>query len=175
MFEQAPAPEPVKAAGPVAADTSLGDTGSPAAAAAAAASSRFAYDTLNAPPPAASSSSAASSVQRGKDGHLVLGGSNDDFFKVGHGAHACHWGGGACWMPLRAECTHPTGAAAAFRVEYVCKRALAAACRWFAHPSCVFVCRRTPSPPTSKTAAGATAGPVAPLPACPWGGRSRSP
>eukprot|EP00775_Hariotina_reticulata_P003211 gene3211-3488_t len=40
--------------------------------------SRFAYDTITQTPAATSS---ASNVQRGKDGHLTLGLSNDDFFK----------------------------------------------------------------------------------------------
>lgn len=78
LFEQPPAaPEPVKPAAPVeaAADTASTQPSS-------SASSRFAYDTLTAPSaPSSSSTAAASAAQRGKDGHLTLGLSNDDFFR----------------------------------------------------------------------------------------------
>ncbi|WIA20100.1 hypothetical protein OEZ85_005957 [Tetradesmus obliquus] len=75
LFEQQPAaPEPVKPL-PVAAAVA-------AVAEKPAAASRFAYDTLTAAPAASSSAAAAANpMQRGKDGHLTLGLSNDDFFK----------------------------------------------------------------------------------------------
>lgn len=80
LFEQAPAaPEPTPAAPVV--EAAAAET-----AAQTSTSSRFAYDTLSAPPsaPAGGSSGGAaggSAMQRGKDGHLTLGLSNDDFFK----------------------------------------------------------------------------------------------
>ncbi|KAF6255454.1 hypothetical protein COO60DRAFT_1627545 [Scenedesmus sp. NREL 46B-D3] len=77
LFEQAPAaPEPVKPPPIVAAVQQEAEQ--------PAASSRFSYDTLTAAPAASSSSSSAAAnnpMQRGKDGHLTLGLSNDDFFK----------------------------------------------------------------------------------------------
>jgi ADP-ribosylation factor GTPase-activating protein 2/3 len=79
LFEQAPAaPEP-KPAAPVV-EAAAAETATQTST-----SSRFAYDTLAAPsaPGGGSSGGAAggSAVQRGKDGHLTLGLSNDDFFK----------------------------------------------------------------------------------------------
>lgn len=78
LFEQAPAaPEPPKPAPVVepAAETATQTS----------TSSRFAYDTLTAAPSTGGSGGGAaaanSAVQRGKDGHLTLGLSNDDFFK----------------------------------------------------------------------------------------------
>ncbi|GLI64857.1 hypothetical protein VaNZ11_008242 [Volvox africanus] len=81
IFAQAPAPEPAKpepgAAGPAAAASSSG----------AAAGSRFAYDTLTADAPG---------LQRGKDGHLTIGGgSGTDFFAAPAPRPANRSGGGA--------------------------------------------------------------------------------
>ncbi|KXZ44602.1 hypothetical protein GPECTOR_65g220 [Gonium pectorale] len=97
IYAQAPAAEPPKpepgsvgsgAAGPSGASTS--------AAAAAPAASRFAYDTLTAEPPG---------VQRGKDGHLTIGGggagSGTDFFAAAASRPSNRSGGGA--PPKQAE------------------------------------------------------------------------
>jgi ADP-ribosylation factor GTPase-activating protein 2/3 len=80
LFEQAPAaPEPVAIA-PVAAAAAASPE---PASSGPSASSRFAYDSLATPaaPTPGSSSSSAAPQARGKDGHLTLGLSNDDFFK----------------------------------------------------------------------------------------------
>jgi hypothetical protein len=77
LFEQAPA-EPPQAPEPEV--LPVASSSDAAGAAAPAASSRFAYDTLTAP--TASAAAAAEVPKRGKDGHLTLGLSNDDFFKV---------------------------------------------------------------------------------------------
>lgn len=108
LFEQPPAaPEPPKPAAPTpeaAAAEAAAQAGS------SSASSRFAYDTLTAAPSAAGSSGGVgggdSAVQRGKDGHLTLGLSNDDFFRdplsnkglggrPGSGQYGGYGGGGA--------------------------------------------------------------------------------
>ncbi|GFH18901.1 Arf-GAP domain-containing protein [Haematococcus lacustris] len=68
MFDQAPAPEPVKAPTVAAGTVPAADIAS-----AKAPVSRFAYDTLTAAEP-------ASTVQRGKDGHLTLNTKGGDFF-----------------------------------------------------------------------------------------------
>ncbi|KAL6753163.1 hypothetical protein V8C86DRAFT_2733924 [Haematococcus lacustris] len=68
MFDQAPAPEPVKAPTVAAGAVPAADMAS-----AKAPVSRFAYDTLTAAEP-------ASTVQRGKDGHLTLNTKGGDFF-----------------------------------------------------------------------------------------------
>ncbi|MEW5300195.1 MAG: hypothetical protein WDW38_003035 [Sanguina aurantia] len=67
LFEQAPAPEPIKVDPSTVAPAPVG-SGSVSAAA-----SRFSYDTLNTEPVA------AAPVQRGKDGHLTLNTGNDFF------------------------------------------------------------------------------------------------
>ena len=80
MFEQEPSAEPVKPAEPGMSDL-VGTEGGNSTTGPAA-SSRFAYDALTAAPPASSNGGSSAAMQRGKDGHLVLGRSNDDFFKV---------------------------------------------------------------------------------------------
>jgi ADP-ribosylation factor GTPase-activating protein 2/3 len=82
LFEQAPAaPEPVKQAAPV--EAAAADARGAAQASGASTSSRFAYDALNAAPSpgAAGAAAAGAAAARGKDGHLTLGLSNDDFFR----------------------------------------------------------------------------------------------
>lgn len=80
VFEQPPAPEPVA----VVADAAVkpGDLGA-APTPVAAVTSRFAYDTLAQEKEKVPEKAPA---QRGKDGHLTLGLSNDDFFKNPLGA-----------------------------------------------------------------------------------------
>ncbi|GFR50517.1 hypothetical protein Agub_g12785 [Astrephomene gubernaculifera] len=87
IFAQAPAPEPVKPE-PAAQATSLpGSSGAASSSTGAAAGSRFAYDTLNAEAPA---------LQRGKDGHLTIGGAGgSDFFAAAPARPANRSGGGA--------------------------------------------------------------------------------
>jgi ADP-ribosylation factor GTPase-activating protein 2/3 len=83
LFEQAPAaPEPVKQAAP--AEAAAADAGAATQASGTSTSSRFAYDALNAAPIAAAAgggAAAGAAAARGKDGHLTLGLSNDDFFR----------------------------------------------------------------------------------------------
>jgi len=75
LFEQAPAPEPVKVSDPL--QTAGGGAGvSPEVAPGKSpAGSRFAYDTITEAP--------APNVQRGKDGHLTLNTKGNDFFSSG--------------------------------------------------------------------------------------------